>query len=127
MTTFDMLFFFAILIGVLIGIACGVHIAFTLADGDDEDDSYLASRASKTNAAEDKNESGLTQEEPKEKKLSRKQRKKLGTKVRGKQTSPSYADFECQFTDEDPADKLQREMKGQESSYNYLNEEKTKK
>lgn len=127
MTTFDMLFFFAILIGVLIGIACGVHIAFVLADGDDEDGPYPVSRPSKTDTAKSKNETGLTQEEPKEKKLSKKQRKKLGTKVQGKQTSPSYADFECQFTDEDHTEKLQREMKGQESSYNYLGEEKAKK
>lgn len=125
MGTFDMLFFFAILIGVLIGIAGGVHIAFTLADRGDDDDSYLVRTSSKPKATDDENASGLTQEEPK--KLSKRQRKKLGTKVKGKQNSPSFADFECQFTGEDPTDKLQREMKEQESSYNYLNEEKGKK
>lgn len=72
---YDLLFFFAILIGVLLGIAGGVHVGFILAKPDDEEDDYRVEKIQTTSTRDKKGFGSEKDKEPKERKERRKREK----------------------------------------------------
>lgn len=126
MNTFDMLFFLAILIGVLIGIGLGVHAAFRLSGHDsyDDDDYYAPPKATPSTKSKRKSGSPSEEEQPKKKFFHKsEQHKEAKLKSRMQQPNTSFAEFDCQFTGENHKDKLKKEMKGQDNAYHYLSKE----
>lgn len=121
MTLFDMLFFLAILIGILAGIAGGVHTAYLLEDDEDEKNEMRRVAAS-TGVARDKHrysgDSASTQKNERKKKDGR-----LSSVLRGRQSKQPFSEFECQFTDEDHDEKLSRVMGEQDEAYHILSKE----
>lgn len=126
MTVLD-LFTVVVAIGVLVGIALGVHIAFCLADPDrkdadgSEDNPYFVEQKITPSTAD------KSYKEKKEKKphISFKghKDKKSSLKEKVKQPEMSFSQFACQFTGEDPEEKLNAAMHQQDESYHFLGED----
>ena len=131
MNTFDMLFFLAILIGVLIGIGFGVHAAFRLSEHDsyDDDDYYAPPKATPSTKSKRKSDSPSEDEEQSEKNFFRKSKQHREAKLKSRMQQPdtSFAEFNCQFTGENHEDKLKKEMRGQDNAYHYLSKESKNK
>lgn len=112
MDAFTILLFMVILICILGGIGCGFHLAFRLAEGRSK------------NRPIKKDDS----EKPKEKKswLKRSEKKQEGNRLSHKihrQNDSSFQEFSCNFTGEDPKEKLETARKKQDESYNCLGQE----
>lgn len=134
MTIFEMFFFTTILFGVIIGIAGGVHCAYSLAlkDIEPEGDGYHVfpkAQQSVKDKGTDSNEEKNAKYEPAEVcfgKKKQEKKSKLKERVR-KHEQMSFSEFDCQFTDEDRDEKLHRVMQEQNDSYRYLEEDKVQK
>lgn len=114
MEPFTIALFTIILICILAGIGAGFHLAFTTAR-------ERPPKARKNKAVDEQTE------EKKEKKpwISRpwvSKDKHLSSKIHD-QSGQSFAEFDCQFTGEDPDEKLQRARSSQDDSYNCLQKE----
>lgn len=114
MRAFTIVFFTVILLCILIGVGGGFHMAFMLAKGKPP-----PPRKNKTI------DGGPKQHKPKKRWLDRpwaSKDKGLSSKIH-KQDGQSFAEFDCQFTGEDPDDKLKQARGAQDNSYNCLNKE----
>ena len=112
MDAFTIALFTIILICILGGIGCGFHLAFRLADG----------RSEKRPAKNEKTDT------PKEKKawlkrFSKKESENQKKQKIHKQNDSSFQEFSCQFTGENPKEKLESARRKQDDSYNCLNQE----
>lgn len=113
MDAFTIALFTVILICILGGIGCGFHLAFRLADGQSEKRPTKGTEGSDT---------------PKAKKAwlnrpSKKQDKNHLSQKIHRQDDSSFQEFSCQFTGENPKEKLESARRKQDSSYNCLNQE----
>ena len=123
MTILD-IFAVVVAIAVLVGIGLGVHFAFQFSDPDNreegggvEEQPYFEEQKVTSSTAEPKVESEKLNFGSALKKK-RKKDKKLAEKV--KQPTTSFAEFDCQFTGENPQDKIRGTMHQQDDSYHVL-------
>lgn len=111
MTLYDIIFLVLTLLAVLTGIALGFHISFRLAENRYEGKDRKVYHAS-SKSTQIRRDAGIEQE--------RKTRKsKLRERVKRKDAT-SFAEFNCEFTGEDHAKKLERVMSEQDEAYNCL-------
>lgn len=118
MNTYDIIFMVALLISILAGIGLGVHVGFRLAQGRYESKPASKYRTEKKPSESKRDVRGAETE-------SRKSKYKSGdgprlSKRMNRQDELSFAEFECQFTDEDPFEKLERVRGEQDAAYNCL-------
>lgn len=118
MNAYDIIFMVVLLISILAGIGLGVHVGFRLAQDRYEGKSASKYRAGKKLSESKRDVRGAETE-------SRKSKHKSGdgaglSKRMKRQDELSFAEFECQFTGEDPAKKLERVRGEQDAAYNCL-------
>lgn len=131
MTTYDIVFLVCILLAALAGIALGFHMAYRLAEGRqrEKNDGYSVRPKSavpvrdvgrggveentgiKENGEVDENVVGNKKEEEK--------KPRLRDRIKRKKKM-SFSEFDCQFTGEDPTEKLERTRAEQDAAYNCL-------
>lgn len=116
MTLFDIMFYLVILLGVLAGISLGVHAAFRMADERAETSSPHEVR---TPSGRSRQTGGEGESEKASRKAGRGGKSTLSKRVR-KQDRVSFSEFDCEFTGEDHAEKLNRIMSEQDGAYNCL-------
>jgi len=119
MTAFDIIFLVCILVFILAGIALGFHMAYRLTEGrirSRENDSYSvrphSAKSTRDIADENGKQVGAFWK-----------RKRKNTRLRNKiknKKQISFSEFNCQFTGEDPVEKLERTRAEQDAAYNCL-------
>lgn len=119
MSAFDIIFLFCILITILAGIALGFHTAYRIAEAhtrNGDNDSY-AVRPKSAETKCDRREEDDEQFDVSGGKTQKKSR--LHDKIKGKKKM-SFSIFDCQFTGEEPTEKLERARAEQDAAYNCL-------
>lgn len=113
MDIFTVILFTVILICILGGIGSGFHIAFRMAEG-----------RSKDTACASSNKKSLKKKKPWLKRTPNEASQNRLSKKIHKQDDASFQEFSCQFTGENPEEKLNSARKKQDASYNCLSQEK---
>lgn len=125
MTILD-LFVVVVAIGVLVGIGLGVHVAFCVADpekkdsGDGDDPYFVEQRVTPSTADKPRKEKSGGKVHAF---FDERKGRKCSLKEKVKQPEMSFSRFACQFTGEDPEEKLNTAMHQQDDSYHFLGED----
>lgn len=107
---FTIILFTVLLICILIGVGLGFYLAYVVAYNTKIKPSIKLQHPD-INTKKTKRKKGEW--------LPNKKDSTLSTKIH-KQTGQSYAEFDCNFTGEDPSEKLDTARKKQDASYNCL-------